>query len=189
MVARSLGVAVLLICLPAFGQKHKPVDTTICSIAAHPSRFHNKYVRVRGKASSGMEASILIDFKDGKWRKECGRINLEFDSAGSDGSTTEFLRLFGEQTAPPKCDSDERLLQGFRHALDRSVPAPPPCFTFICISCPRYSIVATFTGKLRYSSKEPGHIGFGHLGMFNLQLDVTSVSDLDVTDAAAYPKP
>ena len=97
MGGRSLGVAVLLICLPAFGQKREPVDTSICSIATHPSKFHNKYVRVRGTASSGMEASILIEFKDGKWKQERGRINLEFDSAGSDESTTRFLQLFGEQ--------------------------------------------------------------------------------------------
>jgi hypothetical protein len=189
MVARSIGVAVLLICLPALGQKREPVDTSICSIAAHPSKFHDKYVRVRGTASSGMEASILIDFKDGKWRKECGRINLEFGSAGSDESTARFLRLFGEQITPPKCDSDERLMQGFRNALDPSTPAPPSCSTFTCIFCPRYSIVATFTGKVRYFAMEHRQVGFGHAGMFSLQLDVTSVSDLDVTDTAAHPKP
>jgi len=75
--------------------------------------------------------------------------------------------------------------------MDPSAPAPPPCFNFICLpfSCPRYSIAATFTGKLRYSGRELGHSRFGHLRMFNLQLDVTSISDLDVTDTAAHPNP
>ena len=191
MVGRPLGLAILLICLPALAQKREPVNTSLCSIATHPSKFHNRYIRVRGTASGGMEASILLEFKDGKWKRECGRINLEFDSAGSDEGTTRFLQLFGEQISPPKCDSDERLTQGFRHAVDPNAPAPLPCSSFICLpnSCPRYSIVATFTGKLRYSGREPGHFGFGHLGMFTLQLDVKNVSDLDVTTIDVHLTP
>ena len=198
MVGRSLGIAVLLICLPAFGQRREPVDASICSIGAHPSKFHNKYVRVRGTAISaisvfgGMKVSTLIGFKDKNLRQECGptcgpcgQINLDFDSARSDESTTRFLQLFGEQITPPNCNGDERLIEGLRHALDPSIPAPPPCFPFICPSCPRYSIVATFTGKFRYFGGEPGHLD-------NFQLDVMSVSDLDVldvTDRTAHPKP
>ena len=188
MMSRSVVMAILLACLPALAQRREPVDTSICAIAVHPSKLHNRVVRVRGTASSGMEASVLFDTQDGEWKKECGHINLEFHSARSDESTSRFLQLFGEQITPPKCDTDERLVQGFRHALDPSVAAPLPCSSYICLWCPRYSIVATFTGKLRYSGREPGHAGFGHLGMFNLQLDVASVSDLDVTDTAAHPR-
>jgi len=190
MAGRSLGTAVLLVCVLALAQKPEPVDTSICTITAHPSRFHNKNVRVRGTASSGMEASFLIvESKDGQWNKQWGQINLDFHSARSDESTSRFLQWFPEQLSPPKCDKDEELRQGLAHALDPSVPAPRPCFATLCYFCPRYSIIATFTGRLRYSGKEPGHSGFGHLGMFNLQLDVTSASDLDVTDMAAHPKP
>jgi len=164
------------------------VGASVCSIGAHPSKFHNKYVRVRGTAISaisvfgGVKVSTLIGFKDGKFRQVCGQINLDLDSAGSDESTTKFLQLFAEQITPPNCNGDERLIQGFRHALDPSIPAPPPCLTFICPSCPRYSIVATFTGKFRYFRGEPGHL-------YDFQLDVISVSDLDVTDRTAHPKP
>ena len=164
------------------------MGASVCSIGAHPSKFHNKYVRVRGTAISaisvfgGVKVSTLIGFKDGKFRQVCGQINLDLDSAGSDESTTKFLQLFAEQITPPNCNGDERLIQGFRHALDPSIPAPPPCLTFICPSCPRYSIVATFTGKFRYFRGEPGHL-------YDFQLDVISVSDLDVTDRTAHPKP
>jgi len=191
MTVRSLGMAMLLVCLPALAQKRGPVDTSICSIAAHPSKFHSKIVRIRGTALSGMEASCLIDSKDGLRNKECGQINLDFHSAGNDESTSRFLQLFGEQISPPKCNKDEELKQGFAHALDPSVPAPTPCFAnlIFCVHCPRYSIVATFTGRLRYSAKEPGHARFGHLGMFTLQLDVASVSNLEVTDSQSASKP
>jgi len=187
MAGRSLGIAVLLVCLPAFGQKHEPLNTSICSVAAHPSKFHNKNVRVRGTASSGMEASVLFEVKDGNWNKECGRISLEFGAHGDDESTVRFLHLFGEQMFPPRC-GDEEVMQGFRHAMDPSAPAPSPCSNVICLSCSRYRIVATFVGKLRYSGRERGHLGFGHMGMFDLQLDVASVYDIEVTDTTASPK-
>ena len=160
MSARSLGMALLLVCLPAFAQKREPTDTSICSISARPSKFHNKNVRLRGTALSGMEASFLIDSKDGQWNRECGQINLDLHSAESDKSTSRFLQLFGEQISAPKCDPNEELKQGLVHALDPKVPAPPPCITgSICVFCPRYSIVATFIGRLRYSAKEPGTPG------------------------------
>lgn len=200
MLGRSLGIAVLLICLPAFGQRREPVDASICSIGAHPSKFNNKRVRVRGRAISaishgGIKVSTLIGFKRGNLRQVCGlttcepicgQIDMRFDSAGSDESTTRFLQLFGEQIkiTQPNCNSDEQLIQGLRHALDPSIPAPPPCFAAPpCIYCPRYSIVATFTGKFRYPVESP---------ISDFQLDVISVSDLDVldvTDGTAHPKP
>jgi hypothetical protein len=165
MAGRLLGIGLLLICASAFGKDGQPVGTSICSIVAHPSKYHSRIIRVRGTASGGMEANILVDLKDGKWNKECGRINLEFESSSNDETTSRFLQLFGEQISPPKCDSDERLMQRFRHAMDPSSPAPPPCSAFVCLpnSCPRYRILATFTGRLRYSGREPGHFGFGHL--------------------------
>jgi hypothetical protein len=180
-------IAMVLI-IPALGQAPTPgpVVTSICSIAAHPSKFQSKSVRVRGTAVSGMEASVLIDTKHGEWNKECGQINLDFGSSGRDESTSRFVQFFTEQISVPKCDNDEQTKQGMAHILDPSVPAPTPCFSSICVHCPRYSIAATFTGKLRYSPRARG--GFGHLGMFNLQLDVTSVSNLDVTDELAPSK-
>jgi hypothetical protein len=194
MTARSLGMAMLLVCLPALAQKREPVDTSICSIAAHPSRFHGKVLRIRGTGYNGMEASVLFDSKEGEWNKECGQINLDFHSAASDESTSRFLQLFREQApeqiSSPKCNTQEELKQGLAHLSDPSIPAPAPCLAtnIVCISCPRYSIVATFIGKLRYSAKEPGHARFGHLGMFTLQVDVESVSNLAVTDSQSPSK-
>lgn len=181
-------IIVLFLCLPCFGQTRPVLDTSICSIAAHPSKFHNKNVRIRGTALSGMEASILIDSKDGEWDKQCGRINLDFDSSGTDASTTQFLRLLREQISPPDCNNDKDIMQELAHILDESVPAPAPCVPVVCVSCPRFRIVATFTGRLRYSAREHRQVGFGHLGMFNLQLDVATVSNLEVTDTLAASK-
>jgi hypothetical protein len=186
-MTRAVIIAMVL-SIPALGQASTPVpvDTSICSITAHPSKFNSKTVRVRGTAFSGMEASFLLDTKHGEWNKECGQINLDFGSSGRDESTSRFVQLFTEQISAPKCDKDEQTKQGIAHILDPSVPAPTPCFSFICVHCPRYSIAATFTGKLRYSPRARG--GFGHLGMFNLQLDVASVSNFDVTDELAPSK-
>ncbi len=181
-------IVIFLVCFPAFGQARTPMDTNICAISAHPSRFHNKNVRIRATALGGMEASILIDTKDGQWNKECGRISLDFHSAGSDDSTSRFLRLFREQISSQECSTDEELKQGTAHILDPNVPAPKPCFSIICVHCPRYRIVATFIGRLRYSAREPGQERFGHMGMFDLQLDVATVSNLEVTDSLASLK-
>jgi len=187
-MVRTLIIAVCF-CIPALGQtRGRPVDTSICSVAAHPSKFSHKNVRIRAMALSGMEASFLMDRKDGEWNKDCGQINLDFSSAGSDESTRRFLQLFAEQISQPKCNQDEELLQGMAHILDPNVPAPTPCFNFICFHCPRYNIVATFTGKLRYSATERGHARFGHLGMFDLQLDVVTVANLEVADTLAPSK-
>jgi hypothetical protein len=130
-----------------------------------------------------MEASLLIDLKDGTWNRECGRIHLDFHSAVSDESTARFLKLFDEQL--PSCSEIKELEQNLKPFPGPRVSPAIPCIE--CISCPRYRIVATFTGRLRYSGKERGHAGFGHLEMFNLQLDVASVSDLDVKDTLASP--
>lgn len=185
---RTLLIAVCL-CVAALAQtRGRPEDTTICSISAHPSKFHNKNVRIRAAALSGMEASILIDIKDGEWNKAWGRINLDFHSWGSDEPKRKFLQLFGEQISPPECNKDKEIMEGMVRVLDPSAPAPTPCFNIICVHCPRYSIVATFTGKLRYSEMERGHARFGHLGMFNLQLDVATVSNLEVTDSQVPSK-
>jgi hypothetical protein len=185
-------VTVMSLSLPCFGQTRAFINTSICAIAAHPSKFHNKNVRIRGTALSGMEASILIDSRDGEWQKQCGRINLDFHSTGTDESTERFLKLFDEQVSPPECNKDEEITKAMAHFLDPSAPPPTPCFpivSVVCIHCPRYSIVGTFTGKLRYSEMERGHARFGHLGMFNLQLDVASVSNLEISDNQSASKP
>jgi hypothetical protein len=134
-----------------------------------------------------MEASILIDGTEEKWKQECGRIWLDFGSSGSDESTGRFLKLFGEHVPSTTCNKDEELKQGMAHIFDPNVPAPAtkPCNIVYCIDCRRYGIIATFVGKLRYSAREKGHPGFGHLRMYDLQLDVKSVSNLEVTDTLA----
>lgn len=190
IVIRTL-VIVMSLCLPCFGQTRAFVDTSICAIATHPSKFHNKNVRIRGTAVSGMEASFLIDSRDGEGLKECGQINLDFHSTGTDESTERFLKLFDEQVSPPECNKDEEIVKAMAHFLDPAAPAPTPCFPIVsvaCIHCPRYTIVGTFTGKLRYSEMERGHARFGHLGMFNLQLDVATVFDLEITDSQVQSK-
>lgn len=169
--------------LCAFAQQQHPTQTSICAVSAHPSRFHNKIIRVRAAAFGGMEAQILMDIQDGKPNSSCEEVWLEFDSAKSDATTQKFWHLFAERLPEsPPCNLDRDTLQSFQHALDPSVPAPKPCSMPFCISCPRYNIVATFTGKLRDSEREPGNAGFGHLNQFRLQLEVRTVRDLDIKD-------
>ena len=174
---RLLIFALLFLPLCAFAQ-----GTSVCAISAHPSRFHNKVITVRAAAVSGMEAQMLMDSKDGKPDSSCGRIWLNLDSRNADATTQRFVKLFGEQLPePPPCGNDA--LKGVQHALDPNVPGPPPCIRTMCMFCPRYNIVGTFTGRLRDSKKDPRNGGFGHLGQFRFQLDVQTVADLDVNDA------
>lgn len=199
---RVLAIAICLSFVPAFGQTPAPLDTTLCQIAKHPSRFHNKIVRVRGTAVSGLEASLLIEGTEDNWKQECGRIWLDFGTPRRrNESTLRFLTLLGER--PPRssqeqCDKERQqaLLRGMARILypnasastadpNASAPDSTPCESS-CLDCRRYSIVATFAGKLRYSKKEPGdRVGFGHLNAFEVQLDVESVSNLTVTDTLA----
>jgi hypothetical protein len=188
-MTRVLIFTVFVVLLPAVGHAKAPVDASVCAIAEYPSKFHNKTVRIRAATLSGMEAAILMDGKDGKWNDKCGMINLDFGSVEHDETTSKFLKLFGTQITFPPCNRDKELNEVMAHIMDPKALAPKPCFDNLCVYCPRYNVVATFTGKLRYSGREPGHVRFGHLGMFPLQLDVRSVSNLDVTDTQAAPKP
>lgn len=183
MLKSSVAFAAAMVCWWGVCLAHAQIETTLCSIAAHAARFHHKIVRVRGAALNGYEASVLIDNnKDGSWNEACGQIHLDFHSSANDLSTKRFLRLFEEQVREPPCNADEEIRRGLMHLYDPNAPPPIPCFKSYCIHCPRYRIEATFVGKVRYSKKEPGHARFGHLGMFDLQLDVSSVSDVDATD-------
>lgn len=53
-----------------------------------------------------------------------------------------------------------------------------------CIGCyfRHEPVSATFTGTIRFAGKEPGREGFGHLGMLDLHLDATSVTNIEAMD-------
>src|SRR5215469_8574038 len=180
---RVLAFTVFVVFLRAISHAKAPVDISVCAIAAHPSKFRNKTVRIRA-AAINFEGAILMDGKDGKLNVECCRINLDFDSIEHDETTKEFLRLFGTPLTFPQCAREKELNESMARILDPRVPAPKPCFDNYVVG-PRYKIVATFTGKLRYS----GRAHFGHLGQFNLQLDVTRVANLDIADTQPVSKP
>ena len=180
---RVLAFAVLVLFLPAISHARALVETSVCAIAAHPSTFRNKTVRVRA-AAINFEGYILIDSNDGKFSVKCGRINLGFDAVEHDETTNEFLRLLGTQLTSPQCDGENKLNEGMAHILDPRVPAAKPCVDTHVLG-QRYRIVATFIGKLRYSP----HARFGHLGQLNMQMDVGRVANLDVTDTQPISEP
>ena len=180
---RVLAFAVLVVFLAKSSHAKAPLDISVCAIAAHPSKFHNKTVRIRA-AAINFEGAILMDGKDKKLNVKCGRINLDFDSVEHDETTKRFLTLFGISLTSPQCDREKELNEGMAHTLDPRDPAPKPCFARYVFG-PRYNIVATFTGRLRSLA----HARFGHLGQFNLQLDVSRIENLDVTDIKPVSKP
>lgn len=186
-MSRVLIFAALVVLLPARGHAKPPLDASVCTIAAHPSMFHNKTVRIHARAVSGYEAAFLMDANEETCPAKKGIINLHLDSAEHDETTDNFLRLFGTEMTYPPCDRDKELSEALAHALDPKAPAPKLCVDTVCFHCPRYNITATFTGKLRWSGREPGHAHFGHLGMFTLQLDVKSVTGLHVADTQPLP--
>ena len=180
---RVLAFAVFVVFLPAISHAKAPVDISVCAIAAHPSKFRNKTVRIRA-AAINFEGYILVDGKDGKFNVKCGRINLDFDSVEHDETTKEFLRLFGTQLTSPQCDREKELNESMAHILDPRVPprrsASIVMFWARGTKSLRPSLENYDTRHMRVSADG---------GQFNTQLDVGRVANLDVTDTQPVSKP
>jgi len=180
MKARGLAiVAWILVCLPS-GAQSGVATVSVCALSRNPSRYHGKTVRVRAILSRGMEFVGLQDDKV----PSCVFINLKIIS--DDEVTRRFQHLAGEEVVPTNADEQETLkhMMIVLGSLPGDSALPHECGTpAVCYGCYRYEpVIATFTGKFRYSKKEPGSVGFGHLNSHKFQLDVTSVSDIQATD-------
>jgi hypothetical protein len=182
--AAGLGiVAWFLVCPSAAAQSRIPT-VSICALARNPSHYHGKTVRVRAILSRGIEYVGLEDDK----APSCAFINLSTEAISNDEETRRFLRLADEEVVPTSASYQQEALTHMMIVLgylpgDKDASPPQPCTFLVCSGCFRYEpVIATFTGKFRYSKKEPGGCGFGHLNLQKFQLDVISVSDVEATD-------
>lgn len=187
----------------------EPIPTTLCAIVKTPEQFNGKKVSVSATAITNFEASILND-------KTCGSDASVWFSYGDDRHTpsaaTEhaLIRSLADIKYPEslqwrpievpplitvKADSEFKRLDSY---LSKQFK---PKGRNLCISCPLYSVTATFTGRLDYAdhrlrayrNKEgkvigAGGNGFGYLGAWDVRLVMETVSDVVATriDPAIY---
>jgi len=202
----------------AYGQKttknppQKPVAATICKILDDPSAYNNRIVKVRGYVAASSEYSLLVDercnahllwlaFADGSAPPQ-----LEMIVKGN--GTSGGLDSKGRQTPPiPVRLVRDLNLKEFGRYMNLNAKAadcangPAPDLEHLP-DCTTYRVTATFTGRIDGVSR-PVHEarlkrrigegtdwkGFGHMGMFDAQIVVTSVEDVVAVDEGDLRKP
>jgi hypothetical protein len=183
--------------------QHRIIETTVCKILDNPSAYNNKLVKVRGIVSVSSEYSTLDD-------PRCAEgLGIWFAFAGGSGLPGLEMIVNGKGTPrgkdlkgvrippiPVHLIRDAGYLQLIRYlqlsakgasCLDEpAFPDVPDCTT--------YRVAAVFTGRidsvskaahaahLRQSHRAPLDFkGFGHMGLFDAQLVVQSVEDVEAT--------
>jgi hypothetical protein len=186
-----------------------PIQTSLCEIAQNPEKFDGNMVQVRATMLTGFEASLLMD-------RTCeARVWFAYgDSKQEPETATEYALMdsFADLKHPERLEW--RPIQG----VDRPFVAIQADSEFkkldaylskefkstkrhMCISCPLYSVTATFIGRLDSADRKLkalrgkdtkviriGGSGFGHLNSWNQQLVMQSVKDIHATpiDPAIY---
>jgi hypothetical protein len=188
----------------------KPIEATVCEILRNPSVFNNKLVRVRGQVSVSFESSVLED-------EACSDHAIWFSIADETGASglgamlNENGKPRGKNSpgAPippfsvkPIRDSN---FEKFAHYLTVKAKAKP-CFNPPTqptpMDCGVDRLIATFTGRVDSVSKavHEAHLkrksgegtdwkGFGHMRMFDAQLVVEQVEDVQAVDSFRREKP
>jgi hypothetical protein len=141
--------------------KQSATSETVCGIVANPERYDGKLVRISAVFVTGFEFTVLRDSKRG-----C----IDIWVAKSDTNDAGLQRLAKYATAR---------LRNKKHPLDTSVP--------------RYALEAIFIGKIQHTHESGftvdrnNRVGgikgrFGHLGQYNTQVFLTSVTDFHPKD-------
>ena len=202
----------------AYGQKttknpaQAPAETTVCKILRDPSAFNNRIVKVRGYANASSEYSLLVDghcdtsllwlaFADGSAPPQ---VEAVVNGNGTPGGKT----AKDWQTPPrPVHLVRDASFEELEHYLNLNAKAancangPAPDLSHLA-DCKTYQITATFTGRIDGVSKSvhESHLkrktgdgtdwkGFGHMGMFDAQIVVTSVEKVVAVDESGPRKP
>lgn len=178
-------------------KREEPTATTVCKILEDPSAFNNKLVEVRGYVTVSFEYSLLHS-------ETCSG---EIWFALADDSAAPGLRVTvpgsgkpGEkgsggrrrQPIPVSLIRDANF-EKFENYLAESAKVQPgkPCGP----NCHLYQVTATLIGRadgvskevhaahLRRSAFEPSDFkGFGQMGLFDAQLVVQSVKDVEAVE-------
>jgi hypothetical protein len=206
-------ISVLALLCPVFSMSvlaaDDPISITLCQIVRNPEQFDGKMVRVRATVVTGFEASILND-------NTCGSDASVWFSYGDDRHTPSAATEYALISSLPDIKYPESLhwrpvevrplitvkadseFKRFDSYLSKQFK---PKGRNLCISCPLYSVTATFTGRLDFADHRlrafrnrdgkvigAGGNGFGHLGAWDVRLVMESVSDVLATkiDPAIY---
>ncbi len=179
--------------LKAQPDQKEPIKTTLCQVVASPDSFNGKLVQFRAVVGKGPESSVLRDegcFADvwlsmGDGWTPAAR-EFAYMVTFWDFRTPEKLAW---KPVPPLRSvvlRRDRAYRRFWKLVDKQCMSKAPK-----APCPAYQVTAIFTGRFDYSdgklivtrdvqSKRIVGIGatrFGHLGGWNSQLVVQSVSD------------
>jgi hypothetical protein len=175
----------------------RPIDIRLCELVAKPQLLNEETIRVRATVLRGPESTILFDKSCYArvylaWPEEDlrGRMDgsLEYAFIHSEGEAKYPARLKWHHPPAPIKLLENDMFKSFFHLLMAEQPERPG---ILCVSCPLNSVTATFTGRFEYASmiairgrsKQIETVdagGFGHLNMWDSQLVVQSVSDVDV---------
>jgi hypothetical protein len=180
-------------------KREDPVITSVCEILENPSAFNNKLVEVRGYVSVGFEDSTLHS-------ESCSG---EIWFALADGSGPPGLAMTVNGLGKPGGSDSNRSrkqpiaislirdanFEKFESYLSASTYRVPlaPCGP----DCHRYQVTATFTGRIDAVSNEihAAHLkkprskpsdfkGYGQMGLFDAQLVVESMKQVEAVDLA-----
>jgi hypothetical protein len=174
-----------------------PIATTVCKILENPAAFNNKLVKARGYFTGNFEYSMLASesCSDAIWFALA-------DSSGPPG----LLAYVNGNGAPGERGSDghwkkpmevrlvrDSNFEKFENYLAESTKLQPGG---ICgRDCHIYRVTATFIGRIdgvskevhaahlrRPSSAPPDFKGFGQMGLFDAQIVVQSVEDVEAVE-------
>jgi hypothetical protein len=184
-------------------KQSEPVATTICEVLADPSAFNNKLVQVRGYVTISFEYSLLhseecsgeIWFALGDGSGPPG-LAVTVNGRGTPGETS----THGVHSPPiPIRLIRDANFEKFENYLTESAKVQPgkPCGP----DCHLYQVTATFTGRIDGVSKDvhAAHLkrlpsqssdskGFGQMGLFDAQLVVQAVKDVEAVDLTHIDK-
>jgi|SRR5690349_12472750 len=187
----------------------KPIETTVCKIMEAPSNFNNKLVKVRGYVSVSFEYSTLQaeGCSDALWfaiADGSGPPGLVITVNGLGRPRGRDRKGRPIKPLPVKLIRDSNYSK-FEHYM--TVKAEQrPCVNDLLqptpLDCAVDRVTATFIGRLdsiskrihaahlrRSASQPPDHKGFGQMGMFDAQLVLQSVEDVDAVDSFGRSKP
>jgi hypothetical protein len=193
-------VAVTLAVLPGLGfaqvMADEPIKMTLCDLVKEPERFNGKMVQVRAAVFTGFEKSILGDQSCSAdiWlsvgaEPALGKLEYAYIESIVDIRTPERLEwkpLLPLRSVVLKEDKAYRRLYRYLGKQFR-----PKDRHTTCIDCPLYTVSATMIGRFDHSETKliatrgypegkigVGSVRFGHLGAWDSQLVLKSVSDV-----------
>ncbi len=169
--AQCLLTFVSFVLIPAHSQV---ASTTVCDITQQPDAFDGKTVRVRATVISGFEVFAIRDTAN-----DCGQMWLSYSGGGPTASvstgalTPDLKRKSVELRHDRAFNKFQKLLVARMYPRSRGA---------ICLSCGRYEVTATMTGRVDYAGEHPG---FGHLNGYRTQFVLQAISEVSGKDVSS----